>query len=145
MAKRKHYTQTAVFKKYGIRSGLEETTRNYLEVNSLSFEYETLKLNYIVPEKKHKYTPDFVFPNKENPKIIIETKGRWVKEDREKMKLIKDQYPELDIRMIFSNSNSKINKKSKTTYADICKTLNIPYADKHIPIEWVNDIKKIME
>jgi hypothetical protein len=143
--KKKHYTQKAVYKKYGIKSGLEELTQNMLTLKSINFEYETLKLDYTIPEKKHSYKPDFIFPNKNNPKMIIETKGRWVNEDRVKMKLIKEQYPDLDIRMVFSNSSAKIRKGSKTTYGDFCTKLNIPYADKTIPNEWLEEIKELIK
>jgi hypothetical protein len=142
--KRRHYTQKEVFKKYGIRSGLEDIARILLEENEIKFEYETLKINYTIPQSLHSYKPDFVFPNKDNPKMIIETKGRWMPDDRKKMKLIKEQNPNLDIRMVFSNANTKITKKSKTTYGDICNKLGIKFADKTIPEEWLEEIKKII-
>ena len=63
----------------------------------------------------------------------------WAVEDRQKMQLIKEQHPDLDIRMVFNRSASPIRKGSKTTYADICEKLGIPYADKVIPIEWLNE------
>ncbi len=142
--KRVHFTQKMIYQKYGIKSGLEEITQTNLNDNEIEFEYETLKLEYIVPEKKRSYKPDFIFPNKDNPKMIIETKGRWVKDDMDKMKMIKERYPDLDIRMVFTNSNSKVRKGSKTTYADICNKLNIPYADKVIPDDWLNEIKLLI-
>jgi hypothetical protein len=145
MAKKQHYTQKAVFKKHGIKSGLEERTKQNLDELHIEFEYETLKLEYKVPEKIHSYKPDFIFPDKDNPKMIIETKGRWVDEDRAKMKLIKEQHPNLDIRMVFSNSKTKIRKNTKTTYGDFCKKLKIPYADKVIPNEWLEEIKELMK
>ena len=55
--------------------------------------------------------------------IIIETKGRFVTADRQKMLLVKEQYPDLDIRFVFSNPNSRISKKSKTTYAHGAKSM----------------------
>ena len=142
--KRVHYTKELVYKKYGIKSGLEEVTQTNLSDNGITFEYETLKLEYVVPEKKRSYKPDFIFPSKDNPKMIIETKGRWVKEDMDKMKMIKERYPELDIRMVFTKSKSKVRKGSKTTYGDICNKLNIPFADKVIPTEWLDEIKLLM-
>jgi len=79
--------------------------------------------------------PDFKLPNG----IIVETKGRFVLADRKKHKLIKEQHPELDIRFVFSNSNTKISKKSKTTYGAWCEKLGILYADKTIPEEWLKE------
>ena len=60
----------------------------------VSFEYETTKVDYTIA---HNYTPDFVLSNG----VILETKGYWDDEDRRKMRNIKQQHPELDIRMVF--------------------------------------------
>jgi hypothetical protein len=59
-------------------------------------------------------------------------------EDRKKHLLIREQYPNLDIRFVFTNSKAKINKGSKTTYADWCDKNSFKYADKLIPKEWFN-------
>jgi hypothetical protein len=92
-------------------------------------------MKYTIPERLAKYTPDFLLPNG----IIIETKGRFVTEDRKKHKLIREQFPDLDIRIVFSNPNSKIGKKSKTTYAMWCDHLGIPYAKRVVPQHWIDD------
>ena len=88
-----------------------------------------------MPESVHVYTPDFKLPNK----IIIESKGRFVSEDRKKHLLVKQQRPDLDIRFVFSNSKAKISKGSKTSYADWCIKHGFLYADKLIPEEWINE------
>lgn len=90
---------------------------------------------YTVPVSYHEYTPDFRLPNG----IFIETKGRFVLEDRKKHVLIKQQHPELDIRFVFQNSKNKIRKGSPTTYADWCKKHGFLYADKTIPQEWLDE------
>lgn len=89
----------------------------------------------MVPEKEHHYTPDFVLDNG----IVIETKGLFTTEDRAKMKLVKAQHPELDIRMVFSNAMARISKASKTTYAKWCETNLFPWAHKSIPLEWFKE------
>ena len=71
--------------------------------------------------------------------LFRSTKGRFVLEDRKKHLLVKQQHPELDIRFVFSNSKNKINKKSKTTYADWCEKNGFKYADKVIPDEWFEE------
>lgn len=126
--------------KHGYRSGLEELVANQLQKSSIAFEYEAKsnKVTYTIPQSVHKYLPDFKLPNG----IIIETKGRFVLEDRKKHKLIKEQHPELDIRFVFSNSNTKISKKSKTTYASWCTELGIMYADKVVPGNWLEEPSK---
>jgi len=117
----------------GYRSGLEEKIANQLEEMSVPFEYEGHTLRYIIPAREARYTPDFVLQNG----LIVETKGRFVTADRKKHKLIKEQHPDLDLRIVFSNPNNRIGKKSKTTYGMWCEAHGIPYAAKEIPPEWI--------
>jgi hypothetical protein len=121
--------------KHGYRSGLEDKISEQLKSLSVPVRYEELKISYSVPESLHTYTPDFELPNG----IIIESKGRFVAADRKKHLLIKQQYPHLDIRFVFSNSRAKINKGSKTSYADWCNKFGFLYADKLIPKEWIDE------
>ena len=67
------------------RSGLEEHVADQLDQLGVQFEYETMVIKYIRPQKTHRYTPDFILPNG----IIIETKGRFLTKDRQKHLLIK--------------------------------------------------------
>jgi hypothetical protein len=124
-----------VAKKNGFKSGLEESISNQIDSKGIKVEYETEKVSYSIPVSEHTYHPDFLLPNG----IFIETKGRFVIADRKKHILIKTQHPELDIRFVFTNSRNKINKSSKTTYADWCEKNGFKYADKHIPEEWFSE------
>lgn len=126
-------SQRAVGIKHGWRSGLEERVAKDLAERGIGYRYEEITGEYLVPARVSRYTPDFVLWNG----IVIETKGRWVTSDRKKIRLIRTQFPDLDFRMVFSNSRSRISKQSKTTYADFCKKLGIPFADKLIPEEWL--------
>ena len=123
----------------GYRSGLEDQLKSQLTESHKKYSYESEKISYIQPEKKRTYTPDFILDKKIGGKMYIESKGRWVLEDRKKHELIKTQYPEMDIRFVFSNPNAKINKKSKTTYADICTKFGWKFAKKNIPQEWLDE------
>ena len=125
----------AVGLKYGFRSGLEEKVADYLTSKGVGFSFETMKVPYVKPETKHIYTPDFILDNG----IIIETKGRWMMEDRKKHVLIRKQHPNLDIRILFQNANAKISKGSKTSYADFCEKHGIPYAHREIPVAWLKE------
>ena len=140
MAKKKKVNARARAIKNGYRSGLEETVANYLQDRNISFEYEDKAniIKYIVPAKGHTYLPDFKLPNG----IIVETKGRFLLADRKKHELIKQQHPEIDIRIVFSNSKTRISKSSKTTYGMWCEKMGIPYADKEIPQSWLEEPKK---
>jgi hypothetical protein len=123
----------------GYRSGLEDQLKKQLIECEKKYSYESEKISYIQPEKSRTYTPDFILNKKDGEKMYIESKGRWVLEDRKKHELIKKQYPTLDIRFVFSNPNAKINKKSKTTYADICNKFGWKFAKKVIPQEWLDE------
>lgn len=120
--------------KNGYRSGLEDKISEQLKSLSVPVKYEELKISYQVNETRT-YTPDFELPNG----IIIESKGRFVAADRKKHLLVKQQRPTLDIRFVFSNSKAKINKGSKTSYADWCNKFGFQYSDKLIPERWINE------
>jgi hypothetical protein len=121
-----------VAKKYGFKSGLEESISSQIESRGMVVEYETEKVAYIIPASEHNYHPDFKLPNG----IRVETKGRFVAADRKKHQLVKEQNPNLDIRFVFSNSKNKISKNSKTTYGMWCEKNGFKYSDKFIPEEW---------
>ena len=127
--------------KHGFRSGLEEVNAQDLTRNNIPYTYEEEKIQYVKPSKNSKYTPDFIIPHRNDPnkKLIIETKGRFVPQDRQKHKLVQKQHPDLDIRFVFSNSKQRINKTSKTTYAAWCEKNGFLYADKSIPKEWLEE------
>lgn len=116
----------------GFRSGLEAAVAEQLNELGVEYEYEKLKIPYQIDAK---YIPDFVLPNG----IIVECKGRFTSEDRRKMRLVKEQNPELDVRFVFTRSTSKINKGSKTSYGDWCNKYGFDYSDKLIPGEWLYD------
>jgi len=131
--------------KYGFRSGLEEDTAEDLTALGIDYTYEEAAIQYEKPARVSKYTPDFRVYNRPDgtPRdqlLIIETKGRFLTEDRQKMLLIKRQHPHLDIRFLFSNPNAKISKQSKTTYASWCEKHGFLYAKgPKVPLDWLEE------
>jgi hypothetical protein len=123
----------------GWRSGLEESLAAFLRSKGIPFEYEQNKIEYTVPSRGAKYTPDFYIKTKTGKTIIVETKGRFLTADRQKMILVKQQNPDLDIRIVFSNPNTKISKQSNTTYGMWCDKHGFPYASKVVPEEWLDE------
>ncbi len=128
-------TATSRGLKYGYRSGLEEKIAEQLRRAAIPVIYEQYTIPFNQPAKARKYTPDFVLPNG----VIIESKGRFVLSDRQKHLMIKEQYPEYDIRFVFSNSKGKISKGSKTTYAMWCNKHGFKFADRLIPKAWLKE------
>lgn len=118
----------------GYRSGLEEQECARLDSLGIPYGYEPLVLPYQQPAKPRKYTPDIVLLKNG---IVVETKGRFVTADRQKHILIQEQYPDLDLRFVFSNPKARISKQSKTTYAAWCESRGILYAAKTIPLDWI--------
>ena len=113
------------------RSGLEEKIADLFVELGVKYEYEPHKVPY---EIQFNYTPDFLLPNG----VYLEAKGYWEAEDRRKIKAVKQQHPDLDLRMVFQAPFNTISKKSKTTYAKWCDKQGIPWTSfTNIPIDWL--------
>lgn len=131
--------------KYGFRSGLEKDTAADLISKGVKFTYEEEKVEYEKPARVSKYTPDFIVSTRpdgtpRNHPVIIEAKGRFMTEDRQKHLLIKRQHPHLDIRFLFNNPNSRLSKQSKTTYAKWCEKHGFLYAKgPQVPRAWLEE------
>ncbi len=115
-----------------MRSKYETRVGQYLKSKGVAFTYEKTSYEYDEPLRKNRarcsacgstdllrtgwYTPDFFL---DTGTIIIETKGRFTAADRRKMVAVKQNHPDLDIRMLFMRNN-KLTKRSNTTYTDWC-------------------------
>ena len=115
------------------RSKFEVRVAADLGKRKIDFQYEKVSFDYV--PKIRNYTPDFYLPES---KIYIETKGRLTTNDRVKHLLIKDQYPDLDIRFVFVNADNKISRTSKTTYANWCDRHKFLWAESLVPMEWLD-------
>ncbi len=121
--------------KRAYRSGLEVAVGALLATAGIAAQYEAFKVPYTVPESIHAYTPDWLLPNG----IILETKGLWELDDRRKHLLVREQHPDLDIRMVFSNANAKLRKGSPTSYSMFCDKHGILWAHKVPRKEWLTE------
>ena len=117
----------------GYRSGLEVAVAKELDDAGVPYEYETLTIPYV--GRPRTYKPDIILPNG----IVIEIKGRFVSADRTKHRCIREQYPDIDIRFVFSNPNARIGKKSTTTYAEWCERFDFHFSSKSIPQDWIDE------
>ncbi len=129
----------------GYRSGLEVEMRDILEKKGLKPFYEAFTLEYLQPAKRRHYTPDFLLTTKTTVTLkqiydgkvtVIETNGRFTLEDRQKHLWLKEQYPQMDLRFVFTNPNGKISKGSKTSYGMWCDKHKFKYFKKVIPPDW---------
>ena len=113
------------------RSKLEEKVADLLSHLDVEYEYESKKIPYVI---QHNYTPDLVLPNS----VVLECKGYWEAADRRKIKQVKKDNPDLDLRMVFQAPYNTISRKSKTTYAQWCEKLDIHWTHfRDIPLEWL--------
>ena len=128
------YSARQIARKNGYRSGLEDTVANYLKEHKVKFLYEKVKIEW-EDLAYRTYTPDFVLNNG----IIIETKGIFTVADRRKHVCIKKQHPSLDIRFVFTNSNRKLRKGSKSSYAEWCIRYGFRFYNRIIPEDWLKE------
>lgn len=90
-------------------------------------------LNYQRPPQK--YYPDACLPDG----AFLEVKGLFDADDRRKLLLVRDQNPGIVIRICFMRPNTKLNKTSKTTYADWCDKNGFSWCKgPDLPDEWLN-------
>lgn len=113
------------------RSGFERTLATQLQAAKVSFEYESLKLPYSI---SHVYHPDFLLGNG----IIIEAKGRFMPGDIAKMRAVKTQHPDLDVRFVFMDAHKKISGQ-KQTHAQWAERHGFPWADGKISEDWLKE------
>jgi Phage endonuclease I len=130
------------------RSRLEKKVADQLDDAGIPYDYESQWVRYIVPAREAKYLPDFTI---RNTKILIEAKGRFGgfrsdssgAQERQKLILLKEQHPDLDIRIVFQDAKKPIYKGSKTTYAKWADDHGFTWADKGVvPAAWIRELKK---
>jgi len=116
------------------RSTLEERVQLNLNARGIAYEYEPCKLPYTVTRN---YIPDLKIGD-----IYIEVKGYFRQDAQRKMRSMKEQHPELDIRFLFQRGKSTVQgaKKrkdgTKITCAEWAEKHNFIYAEEIIPDEW---------
>lgn len=121
----------------GYRSGLEEVNAEWLRKNKFPVLFEVEKIPFIQPEKPRSYSPDFKLCDG----LYVETKGRFLCEDRQKHLWLKAQHPEIEIRFVFQNPQAPISKGSKTTYARWADRHGFKWSKGLIPIEWMEEAR----
>lgn len=135
------------------RSNLEKRVAEQLQQAGVDHTYESMKVEYVVPQRTAKYLPDFPITN---TNILIEAKGYFGggkqfggrasdgADQRQKMVLLKEQHPEWDIRIVFERASTKIYPKSPTTYGKWATDHGFTWSDKGvIPQSWLDEIKQL--
>lgn len=116
------------------RSKLELRFEAIIQEFKADYEYEVTKIPYTVPESKHYYTVDWTFKNG----LLVETKGYLSDyKERHKYVLLKEQYPDLDLRFVFDNPN-KLCGGTKMTHAAWAEKYGFPYCS-------IKDVEQIKD
>jgi hypothetical protein len=113
------------------RSKFEEHVAKDLEKKCGSFTYEGERISYTV---ERKYLPDFTLPNG----IYIETKGYFKSADQRKHRILKEQYPDIELRFVFQRLASRV-QGSQMTCAEWCEKYGFLYAEGTVPKEWIDE------
>jgi IS5 family transposase len=79
------------------------------------------------------YTPDFVLDNG----VWIEAKGYLDGPDRTKLKAIRKQHPEIDLRLVFQRDNVIKGTKNKTRYSEWAEKIGFKWALGKVPKDWL--------
>jgi len=117
------------------RSGLEARVMSNLDKRGVTYEYEPCKFPYVV---ERGYVPDLLIGN-----IYIEVKGYFRQDAQRKMRSMKQQHPDLDIRFLFQKASSTVQgaKRRKDGTKMTCKEWAVKYgfewAEGEIPEEWI--------
>lgn len=114
----------------GYRSALEASIAKDLTEKGIAFEYERTKIVYFIPVrsgtcltcgeakvgKRAKYTPDFYLCT---TRVFVESKGYFTGRDRTKLTAVRDQHPEIDLRILFAADNwcTKLHKQRYSEWA----------------------------
>ena len=100
--------------------------------------YETVKLSYTLTKN---YYPDFIIKKKNGEVMYVEAKGLGRAFDsaaRTKMRCVKEQHPEKDIRLVFMR-DGPIAKKAKMTASQWAEKYGFPWAIGSPPKEWFEE------
>lgn len=97
-------------------------------------EYESEAIEYAIIKN---YIPDFIltFPN--GARIYIEYKGYLRRDDERKLISVKQQHPDLDIRIVFQKNNRLVGRKMR--YSDWAIKNGFEYAIGKIPDYWLSE------
>jgi len=127
-------------RKIPYRSSLEVSLSKQLTEAEVPFKFEPDTLPYIRDGKVSWYTPDF----KVGEGIYLESKGYFVggTKDRHKLILIKEQHPQIDLRIIFQKEGLPVSQGTTMTYGDWADFNGFTWAGGgKIPEGWLQEFK----
>lgn len=127
------------YKGYIMASKAEVKFAEWMDNLSLTWMYEPEKFDWLPEAKVRKYTPDFKVRRPDGSSFFVEYKGYLRPTDKAKMKAIRKQYPDLDIRFVFQNAKKPSYKGAKTNYGEWATKNGYLWAEGTIPKEWMEE------
>lgn len=133
----------------GLKTSSGKTTKNPFEsstyvklsgTSGLAVGYESVKIPYVT---EHVYIPDFLVKTGGTEGFFIETKGNgrsWTPQVRAKMLAVKNQWPGLDIRLLFYTDGEFGTRRkdgSRQRQSEWATKHGFPYAIREVPEEWL--------
>ena len=120
-----------------LKQTFEQKVMAHLNEKGVKFEFEPHSITYSVTRD---YIPDLLIGD-----VYIEIKGYFRQDAQRKMKAVKKQHPNKDIRFLFQKGDSTIQgaKKRKDGTKMTCKEWAERYGFKYaegeeIPDQWIN-------
>jgi len=111
------------------KSGLEKRFAELCLKNGVKAKYEAKTFEFV---KRAHYKPDWEI----TPTLYVETKGYFSPSNRGNLLSFREQHPDVEIFLVFSQPNNKLSSKSKTTYAEWCDQHDFRWASiNKFPIE----------
>lgn len=108
------------------RNKFEQRINTSLRRAKIKYKYESEKIAYILACH---YIPDFIIDTPTG-KLYLECKGYLRPEDKRKLRAVKKQHPEMDIRLLFY--------AEKAEYVKWCVKNGFRYAFEKIPKDWLD-------
>lgn len=96
-----YHGKGAYYKNIWMRSSWEIAYAKYLDKNNIKWKYEPKRFYF----KNCTYTPDFYLPEKD---LYIEIKGYWRPGCKKRIKLFRNNYPNLDLQILIKSDLKKL-------------------------------------
>ena len=112
-----------------------EEIETQLKVHRLEYELNNKdnSIEYINCKKTKVFVPRFVMSDG----MIVESVSYLLKQDCRKYLLLREQYPNLDIRFIFESADKYVSGGDGLTLAEWAASNKFHWANKLFPLEWM--------
>ncbi len=109
-----------------------------MDARGIKYKYEHEKLTY--QYEPQNYTPDFTLYSNNN--LLIEYKGKMIKQTRDKILAIKRCNPDRRICLVFERANNKLSARPNSwKYWEWAEKNQIEWSEIYVKSEWLEEDK----